>query len=237
MQELHVATSEARTSQGERKRVAPRDEVRGEWRQAALGVVADRDNYMLAEAFECDPQLALEWLLARMDAKKSIYYKSYLIEKSIEALDAQGRRAAIEHVRYGSSSASLLSALIGDDHDLYEWFLRSARDRRLHLIPLRRGDGLAHDERVHVSVSRVRQALRAGHSPSSVAKAAFGSAHAWMGSEAKHFRQWMLAFEPLARSDDAKLRRVGRLGMRMARERRKWALMREQREAVHGRRG
>jgi hypothetical protein len=131
----------------------------------------------------------------------------------------------------------VLRALIGNDDDMYAWFLRTVRDRKLHLVPLQRNvESIRIDsESIHISETRIKFAVEAGHSASSVMDAIFENGHGWYGSASKHYGEWIHAFESISKSDDPKVRRVGRLGMRRARSYRKHALAGERHDAVYGR--
>ena len=210
-------------------RADPRQMVRASVRDAWSRVIVNhtRNDYWLPQVFQADPELALEWLLARMAEDTS--------EHSIEALfpkseDASAHQAAVQ-VQDSQTRTSLLAALaklvtghrgheyiqsrwvmflVGDESAQYEQLLSEPKLEKYHLVPLRR-----RPDEVWMTFSRL--AFASNYSPRDVLKATLAiPPEALWRSPSDVFSKWVEDFERLLSSDSEEIRKVGQLWLAWA---------------------
>jgi hypothetical protein len=125
-------------------------------------------------------------------------------------------------------AGELVRRLVGDDGELFARLLEGRLPGRARLAPLGRAP-------LGSWPSLAVRALDAGLDPVDVARAAFAEPWGlmrWTGSD--HWSEWQTGFAALAAGPDARLRSVGKVGLREAERRIAEARLAERHEAVYG---
>ncbi|MDB5389028.1 MAG: hypothetical protein JWM11_4674 [Planctomycetaceae bacterium] len=108
------------------------------WRDAVIhGHIPD---YYLSQILAADSQLAYDWLLNRSTRDISHFRdEKHAIQPAVSVLSPIQKRSILEQASDEIfRSQRIVAAIIGDDVELYRWFLGTSDHRRLRLAPLSR---------------------------------------------------------------------------------------------------
>lgn len=211
----------------------PRGTIRESLHQAWEHVVINHvtEAYWLKQVFQDDSALANAWLEHRLTREDyMLYRKEDSVKAAVDSLDLEMRKRLLRHVSPDlSQSAELLTYIIGDSLELYEFLLSSERLKALHLAPLHGYSG-------EKWVEKALLALDAGYSPEEIAQVVVRMPRTWSGEESTMWGNWMERIEPLCSNENENIRKIGNLGRERTKERHREALQRERKAAVFGHR-
>lgn len=210
------------------------DDLHPEWREAILRARGDdyqtRLQYWLGVILAKDPDLALDWLRARLrDADLAIDLSSAHFAPVVQALRPEHRVQLLGDLPADPVLDVFLPALVGRNKELYRHLLAHCHLRDYHLVPL----GGRPDE----SWSELAlQALDAGHAPERIAEAAVrgSGGHVHDGSGVDYWAGWTQAFTAIEHHQRAEMREIGRHGIRIIEGHLQEARSRQQQIGLHG---
>ena len=197
-----------------------------DWRQAV--VRSGEKDYWLEEVFRADPNLALEWLLARVNGPDLGYVSlqgAYV--HAVTTIDSEGRRQVLRRISRQSGLWELIEYLVGGDLDLYAELLGNEQLAGYHLSPLARYPEGAW-------IKKAMLALDHGYSPEEIASACCSEV-SWSGKESAMWSDWGKRFDALGSDSDARIREIGTTGSAYVTARRDAAIERERMHDVYGR--
>jgi len=206
-----------------------REELLTDWREAVLRWRADTKEtstmYALAEILGREPDIAYDWLKARLrdaDQPTSLLGGSPIVQAA-RALDREQRRDLLAEIRQPAEILfSLIPLLIQGDSEIYQDLLQRPDLANYHLCPL---EGAFHEG----AEALLEAALEAGSEPRDVAVAVYPAS---LGL--KHLAQWEKAFARLENHSRRELREVGRYGRERTQARIKEAEAEERSFELHG---
>lgn len=171
-----------------------------EWREALLRAPALEDRasglrHWLGELLRAHPDLALQWLLARIEAGElvTIVDDGGPVDQAVASLDEAARAEVLAAVTDDVSSWSLLPRLVDRSPGLFADLLDRSDLEVFHLTPLQ---GVPDASWWQLA----KQALDIGHQPAEIARAAFDVPHVYGGKGEDHWKRWTEGFE-LGRDD------------------------------------
>ena len=211
-----------------------RDELRADWQDAVLRARTDDSRtglqHWLAAILAKDPDLALDWLRARLrDADPPNYFLRGPFASAVHALRHEQRAQLLSELPALPILGSLLPQLVKRDMELYRQLLARAELRAYHLVPL----GGKPDE-AWSTLALV--ALDAGYPPERIASAAtsgLGIQVIW-GSGIDYWTGWEQAFAALQNHTRVELREVGRYGWELAKRQIQRAESEQERISLRG---
>ena len=189
----------------------------------------------IEEALAKDPQLACDWLAARMkdDSHEVWPTNEPSINAAISVLSERQRRLLIPLIRRGHWSVMLLQGLIGGHLALYRELLADEARKQLHLLPLKEdpdGDWATSGK----WAEKAKLALDAGYSARDLVNAIHGGHWSFYGKESAYWNRCAKSFEALLSHSDARIQKVGRIGGVRARNQRRRARKMERDESIYG---
>jgi len=213
-----------------------REEVSGPWRGAILRSATGDEKatavseHWLAQILGKDPELALEWTLARMgreEVPRGLDNEEAL-SSVVSALSVAQRRRVLEALTPGLLSTELIPRLVDRDPGLFQTLFRLDHLRDYQLSALRGKP----DER-WAELAQV--ALDEGRNPEEVAGAAFLGGHSFWGHGGDYWNEWQQAFHMLENDPRPGIREVARFGKEIALARVHESQARERHDQVFGR--
>jgi hypothetical protein len=197
------------------------------WREAMLAT-SDEPDYNLEDVFRALPDIAAEWLAARMREDSDVFWRrSHVVQTAASVLATDQRQKLLSAMPVEVWTHDLIALIIADDAELYRTLLQTDRLKGYHLSPL-------HGNLDEKWVKKARVAVEAGHSAEKIVGAVLGFSDAWRGSESTMWSDWVDHFEGLKQQSDEAMRTVGRIGSELASANKEKALARERAAAVHG---
>lgn len=197
------------------------------WRDAILASTAEHD-YNLEEVFRAHPDIAADWLKARMRENADVFWRrSHVVETAASVLTVDQRRTVLGEIREEVWANDVVGLIVGDDLDVFRALLQADQLRDYHLTPL-------HGHPNEKWVTKARVAVEAGYAPEQLVDAAFGYSSGWQGSESAMWGEWVERFDWLKQQPDEAMQAAGRLGSELASAKKENALVRERAAAVHG---
>lgn len=197
------------------------------WRDVILASTAEHD-YNLEEVFRAHPDIAADWLKARMRENADVFWRrSHVVETAASVLSVDQRRTVLGEIRDEVWADDVVGLIVGDDVDVFRTLLQADQLRDFHLTPL-------HGHPNEKWVTKARVAVEAGYSPEQLVDAAFGFSSGWRGSESGMWGEWVERFDWLKQQADEAMQAAGRLGSELASAKKENALVRERAAAVHG---
>jgi hypothetical protein len=196
-------------------------------------VINDLDrSSALPHIFESCPDIALKWVRKRLDEDRSYIFFQLEDEKEIEAaiqtLSRQQRISLLSSLRDTHNHLGWARGIVGQDAEVYRAMLSIEKLARLHLSPLMGRD----DNEAWVPMALL--ARDAGYSTEEVAQARFPISYSWTGSLSSMWNGWVSRFQSLESHANEEVRRIGKVGRRIAEKKARVAKEREHREAVYG---
>ncbi len=217
-----------------------RVEIVADWRAAILRSRVERPGGptraaqfqpRLGDILASDPDLAVEWLLARLTepGRPSFVRERSPFAKALQSLDAARRGVVLGSLGQEPLPRALVSTLVGKDPNLYKELLSRRALANYHLEPLA---GVPDEE----WLEKATVAVEAGFTPRDIAGAAFRivGVQTWWGSESRHWSQWDQAFARFESDPREPVREIARHGRRIAQERIQRAQEREHQEELQG---
>lgn len=219
-----------------------RPELAADWNSAILRAKAgdfsgtslnSSTQYWLGVILAKDPELAFDWLIARLRDQKGPYFLS---EQSpfvlaISVLQKGQKLRLIEELTKGSAPEGFVGLLVGKDSEIFKKVLSSESLRSHHLEPL----GFLPDQDW---LEFALLALEAGHEPAELVRASLwplgrGIRVQW-GTGVEDWQRYEQAFSNF--EDDARneVREIARLGQRLTAELCAEATNRERQRAIRG---
>jgi hypothetical protein len=217
-----------------------RDTLREEWRTAILGDLSGtHDEYWLVEILKSDAELARRWLEIHLAAPTHRFIaRDSVIAAAAAVLNSEERRALLARLHHTHGNAWLVSLLVGDDLEVYQWLLAEPGWRGEHLAPLAEpADGSRFEEVAELSdswIAKARIALDAGYSVREIAYTKLTSPKFWVGNESTMWQRWADRFLALEQHVDLRIRAVGRVGAEAVAAERDRARKREKDEQTFG---
>jgi hypothetical protein len=202
-----------------------REGVKKNWRRAVIR--CGKDEYELVAIFKKDPEIAFDWLLARIkEGSDVLWMGESVVNAAVEALDEKQAWQLLGGMSDTAGCWQLTPKVIGNNLELYRAVVRDEKIKYLHLAPLNN----------NVDPSWVEVALNAGYSAEQVAGAIQGHLWSWSGHESDMWNQELERLASLRSAKSAGVRQVGQILSEQAMMKRDAALEREHREAILGRR-
>jgi hypothetical protein len=163
-----------------------RPALRAAWREAILRC----PERVPEEAFEADPDLARDWLAARLgdESASTLWQEHDTARAAYTALTTEQRVELLGHVPEGGWWNRAVRNLVGEDPVVYRHLLAERHLWRHHLAPLR---GWPSD----AWASMARLAIDRGYSPEEVAEATHG---AFRTCDSDYWARWVEAFKGLS---------------------------------------
>jgi hypothetical protein len=215
------------------KGVGIADHLLTDWREAILRAPAENSQtgfqHWLGVILTKDPNLALEWLLARVrDPESAVSPSTGPLASAAQALRTEQRAQLVAEVTPAPILDSLLPPIVGRDPELYSQLLARTQLRDYHLAPL---NGKPDQEWSQLAAL----ALDAGYPPERIADAAaWGSGHFFAGPGVEYWEDWEQAFIALEEHPSVGMREVGRQGRRIVEGELKTARSKQEQIALHG---
>ena len=201
------------------------------FRSAETGI-SSTDTYWTGEILKEDSELTVEWLIRFLNSDQSFlsYHAREAATKLLMTLNPAQRisiLAAIHPPDRFVGTPQVISALVGNDTEIYRHLLESEKLKNYHLSPLRgepRGDWR------EIGIL----ALDHGYSYQDVVEANLGSERSWVGEESQMWAELRCNYEELIADDDIRVSEIGKLGARIVDKMERKAKERERDEAVYG---
>jgi hypothetical protein len=212
-----------------------RNEFLAEWHEAILRAPAggprDSMQHWLGEILAQDPNLALDWLRARLrDPDSPGYFLGGPYSLAVQALRPEQRAELLDELLPVPILGSLLPRLVERNAELYQRLLVRHPLEDYHLAPLA---GKPDDAWIALALL----ALDADKSPAQVAEAAVwgpGSHHLVTGAGVEYWEGWAQAFHSLEDHPSAEIREVGRQGRSVVEHDLQIARSRQEQIRLHG---
>ena len=214
-----------------------RESLRDAWRTAIVRCPTGENG--IGEILKTDPELALRWLVSRID---SIAHKNMesdqTISDALSTLDVAGRRTLLGSLPENFFDGRIIARLIADDLDLYRDFLAIHRPSDQHLAPLC-GASTTEDFETAPSLGKswaekAVLALDHGYTPEDVAQATLGMFFSWCRNASEMWNAWVMQFESMLTHPDRRVQVVAEIGRTLAVRNRDDALRSERASAVFG---
>jgi hypothetical protein len=209
-------------------------ELRESWRQAILRTDSSTPakflESSLAQVLEKDPDLAFEWLRARIAASsipRGLDDARSPLRRALATLDRSQREGLLANLVPIPDLRRMLLHLVGKDLDLYRQLLGRADLRDYHLVPLQ---GFPDPQWIPLALA----AARAGWAEREIANAALRSPHAYSGVGLEYWTRWHRSFEALGADSHEEIRAIGKAGQELAEPMIKAASKEERRIARYG---
>jgi hypothetical protein len=194
------------------KKTGVRTEFLAAWREAILKAPADSSRtelqHWLGTILAGDPDLALDWLRARLrDPEPATFFLSGPFASAVEALRYEQRAQLVGEMPAIPIIRFLLPPIVRQEPELYKQLLTVVWLRDYHLAPLAgKPDG--------PWIELAQLALEAGHPPERIAEAAVWGpgGHFFAGPSVDYWEEWAQAFAALEDHPRAEMREVGSRG-------------------------
>ena len=206
------------------------------WRQAFLRSAETRisstDSYWTGEILSKDGELAMEWLIRFLDSDQSsfAYYAEEAATKVVVTLNAAQRIEILTEIRPSDrfiGTPQVISALVGNDAEIYRHLLALEKLKYYHLSPLL---GEPSGDWKEIAVL----ALDHGYSPQNMVEANLGGERSWAGHESLMWEELRRHYEELKADEDIRVSEIGEIGARILSKMEQRAKERERDEAVYG---
>lgn len=190
------------------------------------------NGYWIGEILKKDSGLAVEWLTRFLNSDRNVFgfFAQKAAEEVVATLDPAERSgvlSAIQPRQWAVGASEIVSALVGNDREIYSSLLQSGKLKEHHLSPLV-GEPSAGWRGIAVL------ALDYGYSCKDVVDATLGGGRSWEGRESEMWAKLRQRFEELQRDDDSRISKVGQLGAEIVTKWEQRAKEREREEAIHG---
>lgn len=218
-----------------------------DWRRSIVQHVDDRKERILARVFPKHPEIAYEWIAWRLEGIRDLTRHFHFglrydraLSAAVNALTKEQRRDLIDKLPRASSVRQLVRSLIGGDMELFLCLLSREELEGVRLDPL----CVDNDERPHPQPvtqeigSRWQEmavaAMDKGFSETDIFYATQGSGFSWSGPLSGMYVSRLTPFEKLLQHGDARLRKVGQIGIQHFSKLRDEHLAAEKRAAIRG---
>jgi len=213
-----------------------REEVLSPWRKAILRSATGDERatavseHWLAQILGKDPELALEWTLARMglDELSRSLDNEEALNSAVSALSGDQRRRVLEALTPGLLAFELIPRLVDRDAELFRALLRLDHLRDYQLLALS-----GRPDEQWAGLAQV--ALDDGRNPEELAGAAFLGGHSFLGHGGDYWSEWQEAFQMLESDPRPGIREVARCGREITLARVRDSEARERHEQLFGR--
>jgi len=223
------------------------DELLEDWKRAVIQDVDEHNEHFLERIFPKHPDIAYKWIAWRLDGmrteERSFYFGlryDRALPAAVQALTKEQRRDLINKLPRTSSVRQLVSSLVGGDMELFLHLLSREELEGVRLDPL----CIDNDERPHPQPATQEfgrhwqemaiAAMDKGFSESDIFYATQGSGFSWSGPMSGMYASRLTPFEKLLQHGDARLRKVGQIGVQHFSKLRDEHLAAEKRAAVRG---
>ncbi|HEX5717145.1 MAG TPA: hypothetical protein VF179_13355, partial [Thermoanaerobaculia bacterium] len=217
-----------------------RPEVAADWRVAILGTRIDTkgeqsSTYMLGVLLSKDPDLAFEWLVARLrDPERPRFtHEPSPYALALSALKRDQRIKLVEELERGGVPEGFVRLLVEKDPEVFKRVLSSENLREQHLEPL---NYLPDDTGIWMDLAVL--ALEGKHELDRILETAL-----WPSGRARQVQLWRMsehwqkheqAFARFAEDPRKQVRAIALRGQQLAAEERQEAQKNEREFAVHG---
>lgn len=202
------------------------DELRPEWTEAVTRI--DDDEYWLEEMLASSPQMAADWLRARIrnNDRRALWNRKN-VESACRGLEEAERLELLRELSAHFYRDGVAAALVGDSESLYREVLGDRSTGKSWEDPLRRPA----DEtwRRFAGI-----ALEEGRTPLEVASASMLRSDSWSGPYSGHIQGKIDQFSAWLDDADDGVREVAEQAVAWLREQQAPALADERREAIEG---
>lgn len=243
--EPSVASAVAvRLWQGNSKSRIP-EELLPDWKNVIVEHVDE--DHVLQGVFQVHQDVAFRWIAMRVegirDGTRPFWFGSKCnraLSTAIHTLTRQQRRELIDKLPRTSAVAELVRRLVGRDMELFLHLLAQEELEGVRLDPLRLDDELG--QQAENSVPEFDEgwqkmavaAMEKGFSEEDIFGASQAGGFGWSGTMSSMFAARLAPFEKLLHHADARLRKVGMIGVEHFTKLRDEQLAREKRAAVRG---
>lgn len=204
-------------------------DLKSSYETALIRFARSNQDYYIGEAVRNNENLAYQWLCAIIQEDYPRFYLYHgALEKAVLALSSEKRRELIGQISDRWGFEELVNLLLRDDLEAYRALLKNPNLKKLHLIPLQGSPN-------ELWVKKARIALDTGYSPEELVRATGHLfKYEWSGDESKYWQSWIDAFSNLLQDDDARIREIGKIGIKEKTHLRDKALREEKQEAIYG---
>jgi len=218
-----------------------------DWKRVIVRHVDNTQEHILERIFPKHPDVAFEWIMWRLEGIRTDTPPFHLglrsdraLSAAIRVLTTEQRHELIDKVPRTSAVAELVRFLVGRDMELFHHLLSREELEDVRLDPLRldgdagpQGENVVHDfdeawQRMAVT------AMDKGFSEEDIFSASQARNFSWTGSRSSMFAAWAAPFEKLLKHDDARLRKVGKIGFEHYTRLKDAHLAHEKRAAIRG---
>lgn len=183
-------------------------EILDVWREAVIhGKIPD---YYLSQIFVADNKLACDWLLDRTTRETSQHFdEKDAIPAAVSVLSLKQKQLILERASDEIFfSQRIVAAIVGDDLELYRWFLGSANHESLRLAPLRRKPTVKWAELAEV-------ALSFGETPDEIVHTCFRKTSGSMGTVSSKYETVALMWGELMKHKNPQVIELAKAGERL----------------------
>lgn len=195
------------------------------WRNALLRIGSEVDvesraysslRYCLKEIFRARPDLAAEWLQARVERTHERTLPDDVFGQAVAVLDLESRRRLLDEslAQNHRLAIELVPMLVGESRTLYQALLSCSALELFHLLPL------AQPTLQEKWADFARLAASAGHEPEAIVSEItqpHDAIEGWSG-EIPQWQTWKTRFEEMLNTETGPFREVAVQGLRRAEE-------------------
>ena len=165
--------------------------ARDAW-ETAIATHFTGEESSLADIFKREPIIGLKWLRNQIirNSLRANYGTPTPIQVVVDGLNRDTRVELVNLIQESYFNEELVSALVGNDPEVYAALLHRSEIHRLHAVPL-------HGQPTEEWAALARVALTSGWDAERIAHASWGGPGGWSGSESKHWGEWESAFVKL----------------------------------------
>jgi hypothetical protein len=224
-EEPAVACIAAASLCGIRGKAKISDDIIEDWKGAIVRHVDKDQEHVLESLFPEHPDIAFDWIAWRLDGIKNDLRPFYfgvrydrVLRAAVSALSREQRRRLIDALPRSSAVMDLVRSLVGKDIELFRHLLTRTELEGVRLDPLRLDAPGANPQPVVQEVDDIWRkmaiaAAEAGFSEEEVFSATQGGSFGWSGPLSSLFAVQIVPFEELSYHSDARLRKIGKIGV------------------------
>ena len=223
------------------------DDLFEDWKRVIVRHVDEHEEHILEGIFPKHPDIAFEWIAWRLEGIRQNTRAFYFglrydraLPAAIDAITREQRRELIDKLPYTSVVGELARSLVGHDIELFLHLLSHKELGGVRLFPLRvDNEDRPRPEPLVQEFNEAWQkmailAMEDGFSESEIFSATQSGGFSWSGPLSSMYARKLVPFEKLFRADNARLKKIGQIGVEHFSKLRDEQLASEKRAAVRG---